>query len=473
MGRIVQRMGLGLAVALAFVFGQPVTAQTAGAPGIGDSYYPGFGNGGYDVAHYALEMAVDPAANFLEAQATIRALALEPLSSFNLDLIGLDVTSITVNDQPAAFTRDGQELTITPAEPLAEGETFTASVAYNGTPEPVTSVALPVRTGWVPYTPSGTSPSGAAVFVMSEPDGAATFFPCNDHPLDKATYTFSVTVPEPYRVAMNGLVRSVTDHGDSTTTVSDVNHPMASYLVTINIAQFERADEPGSHGVPIRNYFEKGISPDVRALFARQDEMMGYFESLFGEYPFDVYGAVVVNTEPGSALETQTLSIFGLDTVSERDPFESELIIAHELAHQWYGNSVSLADWRDIWLNEGWATFAEGLWIEYSDGDAAYQAYVTGLYDYLVRFEIEPPGSPAPDDLFNQSVYFRGAMTLHALRARLGDDTFFEIARAWAAQYAYGNATTADFIALAETISGEPLDDFFDGWLYDARVPAL
>jgi len=446
-----------------------VYAQDAqpGAPGIGVSLYPSFGNGGYDVRHYTVDLTVDPSENLITAGiVTLEATATQALSSFNLDLIGFENINVSVNDSYAETTRDGQELTIVPAEILSRGDLFTVVVRYSGEPTLTTSVALPVFAGWVFY--------GDGIFVVSEPDGAATFFPVNDHPLDKATYTLRVTVPEPFDVAMNGVVTEIIDNGDTTTTVSEVNQPMASYLLTINIADFDLMEATAINNVPIRNYLASELPTLVSDSLADQAAMLAYFETLFGDYPFDVYGSVVLNTELGGALETQTLSIFGADAFEEGDPFNNEAIVAHELSHQWFGNSVSVNDWSDIWLNEGWATYAEELWLAYDNGDDdLLDQQMRDYYQFAQDAQLIPPGVPEADDLFNASVYVRGALTLHALRERIGDDAFFEIAREWAGRYAYGNADTDDFIALANEITGDDLAAFFDGWLYQEALPSI
>ncbi|HVU10405.1 MAG TPA: M1 family metallopeptidase [Phototrophicaceae bacterium] len=444
----------------------PDTPQP-GAPGIGDPLYPDFGNGGYDAQHYTLDLTVDPASDTITGDVTMQADATQDLSAFDLDFMGFQIDSIQVNAQPATFTHDGHELAITPAAPIPNGSAFTSEVRYQGVPQSMTSSAVPIQTGWIPYRGAANCPCS---YALSEPDGSADWFPVNDHPLDKATYTFQVTVPKPYNVAANGDLKQIIDNGSTTTTITEVTEPMASYLATVDISQFDMVTETGTHGVPIRNYFEKGIPQATRDLFEQQDAMIGYFETLFGAFPFDVYGALMLNTHTGGALEAQTLSIFGTDSVSA-DNNQSELVIAHELSHQWFGDSVSLADWQDIWLNEGFATYAEALWIEHTEGSAAFQRWISYYYDQLRQNAAEPPAKPAANDLFNGSVYYRGALTLQALRTQMGDDQFFALLKAWAADHQYGNGTTADFIALANQISGSDLSDLFNRWLYQTPLP--
>ena len=442
-----------------------------GAPGLGDSLYPGFGNGGYDVRHYTLDLTIhNAAASDLHGEVTIEAVATQDLTSFNLDFVGFEIAEVTVNNVAADFTRSGQELTITPATPLAAGEDFSVVVTYDGTPERMMSVALPVETGW--------TVSEGETYVLSEPDGAANFFPSNDHPLDKAAYSLRVTVPKPFEVAMNGVDSKPVDNGDSVTYASEVAQPMASYLVTINIADFDSESMRSADGVAIRNYYAAGLPAGVRQAFARQGEMLDFFGDTFGPYPFDVYGSVVMNSEIGTALEAQTLSIFGSDMIDLGDLEYSESVVAHELAHQWFGDSVSVADWGDIWLNEGFATYAEGLWLEHLEGREALDGWVSDVYAEVVdsRASMSPPGQPPADDLFNYGVYEWGALTLHALRLEVGDEAFFQILKTYYQRHENGNASTADFIAVAEEVSGSDLGAFFDSWLYSqdvAPIPSL
>jgi aminopeptidase N len=440
----------------------------AGSPGLGDSYYPDFGNGGYDVSHYTLDITVNEVSTSnLTAITTIEATATQDLLSFNLDFIGFKIDSITVNNVTADYSRKGQELTVTPLKPLMTGQPFTAVIRYNGSPEEMQSVALPVQTGWIIAENRS--------FVLSEPDGSAGFFPVNDHPLDKATYTFHVTVPEPFEVAANGVLTETLDNGDSTTFTFELRDPMASYLATINIDEFDVEEMESEGGIPIRNYYSSDLPKEVREPFARQGEMLDYFSEVFGPYPFEVYGSLVMNTEFGSALENQTLSIYGIDMIDYEDVEGTELTVAHELAHQWFGDSVSVADWSDIWLNEGFATYSEGLWLEHLYGPEGMDDFIRFIYadvadnpGYYVS-----PGDPPADDLFNGGVYLWGGLTLHALRLEVGDEAFFEILKTYFAMYKNSNATTDDFIAVAETVSGQELDEFFDLWLYSEKIPPI
>lgn len=450
------------------------TEPTPGAPGVGDSLYPGFGNGGYDAQSYTLDLNItDVATSTLEGKTTMAAVATQALSQFNLDFIGFTVDGITVNGQPATFSRDGQELIITPVAPIALGETFTVDVNYSGSPEQITSVAIPVPTGWVIF--DGGS------FVLSQPDGAANYYPVNDHPIDKAAYTFRVTVPEPFEVAANGVLEQTIDNGDTTTYVFEARDPMASYLTTVNISQFDLETEEGPDGIPIRNYFAEGIDPELLEPFKLQGEMLKFFSDIFGPYPFEVYGSVVMNTDTGTALETQTLSIFGLRQLGREPAFlggfssSTEEVIAHEVSHQWFGNSVSLADWADIWLNESFATYAEGLWIEYSRGREALDQWVTNKYNTVADAldELVPPGKPPADDLFNSGVYDWGALGLHALRLEIGDEAFFETLQTYYERFKNGNVTPADLIAVTEEISGQELSEFFNTWFYSETLAAI
>ncbi len=423
------------------------------------------GNGGYDVEHYTLDLTVDPVEGALHGEVTIEAAATQGLSAFNLDLIGLTLEEVTVDGAAATYSRDGGELTVVPAAALPAGEAFTATLTYGGIPNTWHFASDSFPFGWLH--------TGQAVYVVAEPDAARTWFPCNDHPSDKATFTFRITVPSPYVVAANGSLdqtqsttHSVGDEGDLTY-VWDMPYPMATYLATIVVAEMERVERPGPPGVTIRDYLPAWVDPLSVAEFARSGEMIEYLETLFGPYPFDTYGHALVPNLP-AALENQTLSVFG-DAWIGSDILE--IVVLHELAHQWFGDSITPATWQDIWLNEGFASYAEWLWIEHTEGREAMLSYAEQIYRQMAGTDLNPPGDPGVLELFGDSVYLRGALTLHALRAELGDHVFFDIIRTYADTFAYGNASTDDFIAVAESISGRDLEDFFYAWLYEPAMP--
>ena len=436
---------------------------SAGAPGIGDFYYPSLGNGGYDVTSYDLDLEYSSDGS-VSSSITIDARATENLSSFNLDFAGWEIDRLVVNGEPTLFERSGSELVIRPVE-LPSGEVFTVEMDYQGLPEPQESAAMPFPIGWF------TGPSGEQ-FVVAEPDAAHSWFPSNDHPLDKATFTFALTVPDGFTAAANGELIDVVEHATTSTYLWTMADAMAPYLATVVIGDnLEFVEDPVSTtaaGIPIRNLLPPDLTSTQLAALETTGEMVQVLEPAFGPYPFELYGIAVVGGFPG-ALENQTLSVFGRAMV---DAPYFEYVLVHELAHQWFGDSVSVGQWSDIWLNEGFATFAELLWIEHLYGAGAYREEVANRMEAARIAGYGPPGTPDPNDLFNSSVYQRGAFVLVALRDEIGDDSFFDTLRTYVERYTDGNVTTDDFIAVAEEISGRDLTQLFDTWLYGEQLPA-
>lgn len=640
-------------------------AFAPGADGIGDAYFPQMGNGGYDVQHYRIDLRTSVADGAIAGATTIDAIATQNLSRFNLDFNTLQIEAITVDGVPAAFSRDGRELSVTPGIGIAAGQAFKVEVRYQGKPGETDLAKVDPRRGW--------KSKGNGINASGEPSIDWMWFPVNDHPRDKATYTFRITAEEPYEVILNGRREQVVRNADGTRTfVWTMNQPMASYLVTFNVVKdYVALTQAGPNGLPMTTYCPRELEERCKTFFARQPEMVAFFSEKFGPYPFDSYGSIVARGM-GSALETQSLSTFWSVVLKNRPDEEGEDIVAHELAHQWFGDSVSLSQWQDLWLNEGFATYAAGLWTEhsrgtamdkqaerwrraaqgdlsgwgpppppngamptmeqYNDGRALLQAiehmpdemmestkvvnglaalqavgvgavrltpeqarrflealpkgsldaaqadgllarvkpagmpggdflaalqplvaadqplpmpavkamlaafplqevamlpdsrhkFVQGLIPGLRVFSARvpaapsasadtaagappagvkvvdgalasgvqvadggpppggmhnaqmvasPPGNPGVGNLFNLGVYARGALTLYALRNRIGEARFDRLMRTYYSTYRGGNATTADFIGLAKTIGGGGLDAFFKAWLYGDKVP--
>ena len=646
-----------------------------GAAGAGDPYFPDDGNGGYDVGHYALDITFEPATDRLTGVATISARATQDLSRFNLDLDGLTVRAISVGGKTARWSRTGGELRITPSSGIRTGTAFTTVIAYDGVPAIFDEPALGL---------SGFFHTDDGALVAGQPHGASGWFPVNDHPLDKASYGFRIRVPAGLEAIANGSLVGSATSGGWTTWTWDAPEPMASYLTTLAIGEFDvdawqragirywdatdpdlsrpaaaprtgsqfalskpgdaaykrlattisvppggatlsfwinrateefwdfaaveahrpglddwttlpdqnghTAQDPGglcfSAAHPfLAHYFTVVEDPDtgdvtcaptgttgawhaasgvsdgyeswtvdlgayaggdvevaiayitdefvqlpglfvddvevstgqgttgfeggtlapwtvpgapagspgnetdwiagdetdvgtplgdgIKASLARQPEFLRFMSGVFGPYPFATSGGIIDDAEDiGFALETQTRPVYSRWFFGE--PEGNDFVFVHELAHQWYGDSLAVARWQDIWLNEGFATYAEWLWSEREGFGTAQENFDFWAYE---AFAPDDPfwelaiGDPGPDRLFDFAVYVRGAMTLHALRLEIGDADFFDLLETWATSRAGGNVTTPEFIALAEATSGQELDGLFDTWLYTGAYP--
>jgi aminopeptidase N len=431
-----------------------------GAAGVGDDYFPRYGNGGYDVTRYVVKVRYDPATDRLTGTTTVQATATASLSAFHLDLAGLTVRGVTVDGVAARHARAGDELVVTPAAGLTSGNGFTAEIRYEGTPKPLTNETL--GEGGFRHTSDGA-------VALGQPESASTWFPVNDHPSDKATYDFEITVPEGLTAVSNGVPVGKATRAGWTTWKWAERSPMASYLSMVAIGNF-RVTRAEHKGRPVFSAVTTKLPEGAAdASIARTVEVADYLEGVFGPYPFGSYGGVVVD-DPGIrfALETQSRPVYSSTFFSRG---ANSGVVAHELAHQWFGDSVSLARWSDIWLNEGFATYAEWLWLEHDGGRTVQQSFDGEYFGASASLWRTPPGRPGAANLFSDSVYQRGAMTVHALRVTVGDEAFFRIVRGWAADRRDGNVTTADFVAHAEQVSGRQLDALFDAWLHGTERP--
>lgn len=431
-----------------------------GSDGVGDVYYPDLGNGGYDVTGYDIDIEWLPDPGVIEGEATITLNPTTDLDTFNLDLVGLDLGEVTVDGAAAKTRRDGRELTIDPEPVLTPGDPVEVLVVYSGEPQLDTTGSEFFDTGW--------HVDGRDVYVANEPAGAATWFPANDHPTDKATFMFNITVPDDLVAVASGVSLGA-DRADGTATYRyEVDDPMATYLASVVIGDLVIDESVAPNGIPLRDACPSRLVERCRRDFARTGEILAVFEEWFGPYPFDIYGHAVADEPLGFALENQTLTLFGSDLVTGRGRIDG--IVAHELAHQWLGNSVSVAQWQDIWLNEGFATYAEWIWSQESGGDTIDQ--IARDAHRSADFGV-PPGDPGSRELFHGTVYTRGGLAVFALSETIGEEAFRTLLQEWAERFAGSAATTDDFQALAEELSDEDLDDFFDAWIYGEELPPL
>jgi aminopeptidase N len=387
----------------------------------------------------------------------------QDLTRFNLDF-ALDPGAVRVNGLPARFSRTGTELEVTPARPLRSGNIMTVVVQYAGVPS---KVVVDGYTAWRRTSDGATA--------LGEPEIAAWWFPSNDHPLDKATFDVSVAVPDGTEVVSNGvLTRRTTERGWTRWNWRSTK-PTATYLAFLAIGQYEIHTDAAPNGQPIVTAYAAGLGDSegsAKASVERTGEVVEFLSGFFGDYPFEAQGGVVPRGGFGFALENQTRPLYSPRFFQSG---ANMYVVVHENAHQWFGDSVSVAKWRDIWLNEGFASYAEWLWSA-AQNEGTTQEIFDYWYSTLAAdspFWQVAPGEPGAANIFDGAVYIRGAMTLQALRTAVGDRAFFDVLRTWASDRRYGNGTIEQFIELAEQRSGQQLDSLFRAWLFTAGKPAV
>lgn len=425
-----------------------------------DPYTPQSGDAALSVSHYDLTLDYKLGTNRLSGTARIMGVARSETRSLSFDLVHLRVSKVKVTgDARASFAQTDHKVKVKLSAPLAAGDRFAVEIAYAGAPRPR-------RTRWGTL---GWEELEDGLLVASQPTGAPTWFPCNDVPSDKATYRLSLTTDAGYDVVAGALLSSRLSRGRR---VWDFEWPLptATYLVTLQIGAYV-AEKVQLGSVSGELHYARPLAARVHADFADLARMMEVFEDAFGPYPMHGYAVVVTPDDLEIPLEAQGMGIFGANHIDGAGGLER--LIAHELAHQWFGNSVGVERWSDIWLNEGFACYAEWIWSERSGGPSAH-AKALGHHQRLSSLPQDLLLSdPGPDLMFDDRVYKRGALTLHALRLTVGDAVFFAVLRAWTAAHRAATATTADFIALAEEMSGMPLAELFTAWLDRTAVPAL
>ncbi|GIL27630.1 M1 family metallopeptidase [Actinocatenispora comari] len=465
-GRALTALGAAALATVLAVGVAPAASASGGvgAPGIGDPYYPDYGNGGYRISHYDLDLDYQPGNDHLAGTATLTGVATQYLTRFDLDF-ALTTDAVTVNGRPARFDRSGDhELVLTPTRALHTGQRMVVQVRYHGIPSTVVAEGF---TSWM------RTDDGAV--AANEPEISWWWYPSNDHPLDKASYAIDVTVPTGYQAISNGILAGRHPAGHGTTTWRwRESRPMATYLAVLAVGHYDLDTSTDAHGRPVIEAYDQGLSAahakNARASVGLTASVIDWESSVFGPYPFDALGGIVPNHEAGFALEDQTRPMYGLDFFeSAADPY----VVVHENAHQWFGDSVSVHHWSDIWLNEGFAGYTEWLWSEHTGAGSALSV---ALADYDSHPADDPlwsvkVGDPGAKHQFSDAVYDRGAMTLQALRNVVGDRTFFTILRTWASTHRYGNGSIPQFEWLAERLSGRDLSQLFDTWLFTTGKP--
>ncbi|MER6259967.1 M1 family metallopeptidase [Streptomyces sp900105245] len=439
--------------------------------GVGDRLYPYLGNPGYDVASYDLNLTY-PGTNDkpLQAVTTIDAWTTADLDRVNLDFAHGTVQSVEVDGRPADFSTAGEDLVVTPAHSLHRG--LWTRITVRHTSDPV--AGKDQEGGWVRTT------DGLA--MANQADAAHLVFPCNDHPSDKAMFTFRITAPNGWTAVANGLPAGADRVGTTTTWTYRTQHPMATELAQVSIGRSAVVRRQGPHGLPVRDVVPSADRKTLEPWLAKTPGQIAWLEDKVGRYPFETYGVLMAQASTGFELETQTLSLFEKELFTEPayPKWYVESVMVHELSHQWFGDSVSPRTWSDVWLNEGHATWYEALYSEETAKrpmvDRMKAAY--GASDRWRQSGGPPalPKAPVPGEkisIFRPNIYDGAALVLYALRQEIGRPAFERLERLWVQRHRDSTATTADFVRLASAVAGRDLSGFFQAWLYGEKTPPM
>lgn len=424
-----------------------------------DPYLPAHGDRRYSVTRYDLQLDYRVRTNRLSGRATLTLRALAPLDSIRLDLSGLNVKRVLVDQAtPRKVDIKDKAVLIKLHNTLGPETTAVIEVSYSGKPRPVQGVHGPA--GWEELT------DGA--FVASQPYGASSFFPCNDRADDKAAYGITVTTEDAYHVVATGRATGRSTRAGRTTWVFDEATPTSPYLVGLAIGRFAETTLSGA-GAVVTLVHPRLVTVPQDSPFRLLPEMTSTLEGWFGPYPLEEFRAVVVDDHLEIPLEAQGMATFGTNHLGPG--WDNERLVVHELAHQWFGNAVTVAQQRDIWLHEGFACYTEWLWSEHR-GQGTAQQRARDHWVGLERRQPSPLSDPGPEDMFDDWVYKRGALTLHALRCRLGSEAFFVLCREWIASHAGRCVSTSDFVTLSSRYASD-LAPLFNEWLDELALPPL
>jgi aminopeptidase N len=469
---------IGTAAALttgSAAYARPSALKDGGTPGpetLGDSVFPGLGNDGYRVSAYHLDFAYDETTRLVDAAATIEVTTTQALSRFSLDALGLDIRTVRIDGCTAAFEQSGEKLRVTPATALAAQAQVSVRVDYSVDPRRTLA-----HTAWV------ATPDGFA--LCPQPDSAHTVFPCNDHPLDKADFTFRITVPSGLRGVANGVLTDTESLSGGRTAYSyESRSPIATELVQITVGDYVVKDRPGPHGLPLRDVVPTARATALEPALALTPNLVQWIEARLGAYPFETYGLLPCNSDDANAfdftgLETQTLTLYKPNFLLQAEKNIGSHMM-HELVHSWFGNLVSPANWADLWLNEGHADFY-GLLYRYergwtdSLGLTTMEARMKDTYARgdQWRHDSGPVAAPNATNLFDSQRYLGGVLVLYALRQAVGEDVFSTIERTFLDRHRNSAATTEHYIAVASEVSGQDQSGFLNDWLYGTKTPRM
>src|SRR5262245_31130565 len=448
----------------------PITPDLAAGRSrpVADPIYPQQGNPAVDVLRYDLDLSWDPAARQLSGQATLTVRATKGIDEIALDFSGaLRAETVTVDGEPVTADQAADNITVPLPHRLAAGDQVELVISYHGSPEGATAPMVRADIEKVGLT---VERDGSA-FALQEPYGAFTWYPVNDQPSDEALYDVSVTVPDGWAAVSGGDPQPVADAAGGGHTYRYLSaQPVASYVVALGIGRYRHTVAAGPHGLPMHYWYLPAETDLIQKQIPRMAEMISWLEQRFGSYPFRTAGVMTIPEPTG--METQTM-------ITLNAGFPDEVLV-HELAHQWFGDAVTPRTWRDMWLNEGWAMYAQALWEDEfgsgrSDGKPVPLERTLAEWrslDGQLRAEHGPPADYKPGHFASANVYYCPALMLHEIRRQVGDREFFALAKDWVQTNPDTTQDRASFIAFVNKHTGRDFTSLINAWLDSPTTPA-